>query len=243
LTDVDWAAIATGVADSTQRDILWPRLRDEKRFRYGGMPTGIATHPENYESWEFSYADTMDLAAMGRVWYLECWARARMGDGQGLVDAILPVCTMGREHDYHWRERYGKDGGYGAEKYCEYPANLIRVVQRFLFGVEHRLDGSLALAPTVPDSYWDAGFGQTLVWRDRRLAYWMHGDRIRGEYAGPEMLTVRVKFQEAVAEGAISMHADGRELESRIEEGFAVFDLPSSPGDQPCSFEVRLNGN
>lgn len=65
LTDVDWSAIATGVAGAEQRALLWPQLKDEKRFYYGGMPTGIATRPETYEKWECG--DRMDLAAMGRV--------------------------------------------------------------------------------------------------------------------------------------------------------------------------------
>ena len=54
LTDVDWAAIATGVVTPQQRAILWPQLKDEKLFHYGGMPTGIATLPESYEGWEFA---------------------------------------------------------------------------------------------------------------------------------------------------------------------------------------------
>ena len=240
LTDVDWSAIATGAADPEQRDILWPQLRNEKLFRYGGMPTAIATHPETYESWEFSYDDTMDLAAMGRVWYLECWARARMGDGEGLADSIQQVCAMGRENGYYWRERYGKDGGYGAEKYCEYPANLIRVVQRFLLGVGHRLDGSLALAPTVPDAFWDAGFGQTLAWHERRLTYEMRRDRIRGEYAGPGTQELRVRFQAPQSEGAVRVQVEGHPMTSRIEDGWVIFDLPSAPAEEPCSFEAQL---
>jgi hypothetical protein len=95
LTDVDWSALATGVAGAGQRALLWPRLKDEKRFCYGGMPTGIATLPETYETWECG--DRMDLAAMGRVWYLEAWARARMGDAAGLIDSIRRVCKVGRE--------------------------------------------------------------------------------------------------------------------------------------------------
>ena len=184
LTDVDWCAIATGAASAGQRACLWPRLKDEKRFYYGGMPTGIATFPETYKPWESTYSDTMDLAAMGRVWYLEAWARARMGDGQGLVDSIQRVCKAGRENDYYWQERYNEKGGYGAEKYCEYPANLIRIVQNFLFGVEMGLDGTLTFDPTVPEKYWKNGFGQTLVWRDRRLQYKMRQGQITGTYCG-----------------------------------------------------------
>ncbi len=67
LTDVDWASIALEAATPEQRDILWPKLIGERRFYYGGMPTGIATLPETYEDWEFSHPRRHDLAAMGRV--------------------------------------------------------------------------------------------------------------------------------------------------------------------------------
>ncbi|NQU41615.1 MAG: hypothetical protein HQ523_16850 [Lentisphaerae bacterium] len=132
LTDVDWAAVATGVLRPEQESILWPILRRDPGFLYGGMPTGIATRPETYEAWEFSHNDRMDLAAMGRVWYLECQARARMGDRKGLMDSLYRVCKVGRENGYNWRERYNAQGGFGVEWYCEYPANLIRVVHRFV---------------------------------------------------------------------------------------------------------------
>ncbi len=76
LTDVDWAALATGVALPAQEALLWPQLRGEQAFYYGGMPTGISTRPETYEDWEFAHPDRHDLAAMGRVWYLEAWCAA-----------------------------------------------------------------------------------------------------------------------------------------------------------------------
>ena len=98
LTDVDWSAIAMGMASPRQIIVLWPRLKDEKRFYYGGMPTGIATLPETYEDWEFDTGpgDRHDLAAMGRVWYLECWARAQMGDSKGLVNSIRQGLSGGQ---------------------------------------------------------------------------------------------------------------------------------------------------
>ncbi len=195
LTNVDWAAIATRVASTEQIAKVWPQLKDEKRFYYAGMPAGIATLPRTYESWEFTYNDRMDLAAMGRVWYLECWARARMGDGRGLVGSIRKVCQAGKDHGYYWRERYTEKGGHGAEKYCEYPANLIRIVQRFLLGVDFGLDGSLLVAPTAPEEFWNAGFGQTLVWRGRTLSYRMWPDRIVGDYAGGSLQRLCVKLR------------------------------------------------
>ncbi len=238
LTDVDWSAIATGVATAQQRALLWPRLKDEKKFYYGGMPTGIATLPSSYESWEFTHDDRMDLAAMGRVWYLESWARARMADGQGLLDSIRRVAQVGREHGYYWRERYNEQGGYGAEKYCEYPANLIRIVQRFLLGVEHRLDGGLALAPTVPAKFWETGFGQTLSWQGRRLSYRMQRDSMQGDYSGQTAQPLWVRLDKPPTEAA-RVEINGREADPRIEDGWLVVVLPAADGERPCHFEIR----
>ena len=127
LTDTNWAALAFGVATAGQQASVWPRLKDEPRFYYGGMPCGIATEPDTYELWEFAYPDRQDLAAMGRVWYVECQARARMGDASGLVASIRRVAQVGRDAGYFWRERYSAKGGYGVEKYCEYPASAYPV--------------------------------------------------------------------------------------------------------------------
>jgi predicted GH43/DUF377 family glycosyl hydrolase len=240
LTDVDWSAIATGVATAEQRAALWPQLKEEKRFYYGGMPTGIATLPQSYEKWESTYGDTMDLAAMGRVWYLESWARARMGDAQGLLESIQRVCKVGRENGYYWRERYNEKGGYGAHKYCEYPANLIRIVQRFLLGVEFRLDGTLVLAPTAPADFWKRGFGQTLSWRDRSLQYRMEQDRITGTYwGGSQQLAVRLApgAGEAVIRGTI----DGQNIKAEREGDLVLVTLPSASARQACRFEIALD--
>jgi hypothetical protein len=194
LTDSNWAALAFGMATAQQQPVLWNRLKDEKRFYYGGMPTAIATDPGSYEAWEFSYPDRMDLAAMGRVWYLEAAARARMGDAAGLLDSIVRVCRAGRDGGYFWRERYGERGGYGAEKYCEYPANLIRIVQRFLYGVEFRLNGTVVLAPTATREFWERGFGQAMAWRGRVLEYRMQRDRVSGTYLGSEAQRLEIRM-------------------------------------------------
>lgn len=136
LTDVDWAAIATAAAAPEQVAVLWPQLRECAGFLYGGMPTGISTRPETYEDWEMQGVDRHDLAAMGRVWYLECWARSRMGDREGIVASLRRVAEVGRANDWYWKERYHPPGGGKTagdmNKYVEYPANLIRIVHRFL---------------------------------------------------------------------------------------------------------------
>lgn len=239
LTDVDWSAVALDVASAEQLALLWPQLKNENRFYYGGMPTGVAAHPENYESWESTYPDSMDMAAMGRVWHLEAWARARMGDAAGLIDSIQRVCKVGRENGYYWRERYKESGGYGAEKYCEYPANLIRIVQRFLLGVDLRVDGTLTIAPTVPDEWWKEGFGQTLTWRDRRLQYRMQSDRIVGTYWGGAQ-RLGVKLTGAGHAAAVRAIVDGRDSRYEQNNHLLFIDLPAASVQQPCRFEMGL---
>lgn len=244
LTDVDWAALALDVATPEQRAVLWPKLKDEPRFHYGRMPTGIATRPEIYEDWEFSHPDRHDLAAMGRVWYLEAQARARMGDAEGLLKGLQAVSRVGREHGYHWHERYHPDakGGCtaaGTPKYCEYPANLIRIVQRFLLGVELHLDGSVVLAPTVPAAFWDQGFGQTLSWRGRSLAYRFERDRIVGTYSGDGTQRVAVRLRPVETLEPVRAAIGDRVAEVARPGDLAIVNLPASPANKPSRFEVE----
>jgi len=235
LTDTNWAALAWGVATPEQVSALWPKMQRETRFYYGGMPAGIATEPALYEAWEFPYPDKMDLASMGRVWYLECQARARAGDADGLIESIRRVCRAGRENGYYWRERYGEKGGYGAEKYCEYPANLIRIVQRFLLGVDLRLDGSVALAPTAPAEFWQRGFGQTLSWRGRILEYRMTRDRMAGSYAGGSPQSLAVRFG---VSGRVRARLNGRSVPCENDDGMYRVTLPASSENRPCRFVI-----
>jgi hypothetical protein len=244
LTDVDWSALATGVADPEQIAVLWPRLREERRFYYGGMPTGIATRPEAYEDWEFSHPDRYDLAAMGRVWHVECRARARMGDGEGIVESLRRVCEVGRAGGYYWRERYRPDGrgGHlpsGASKYCEYPANLIRIVHRLLLGIEHGLDGSLTLAPTVPDCYRERGFGATLSWRGARLSWRFEKGRVTGDYAGETARNLRLTGRDRISGTEIAVTEHGRPVKvAREEKGLGIA-LPPAPRGRPFRFKVE----
>jgi hypothetical protein len=137
LSDVNWAAVAFGVADTKQTRRLWPKLLSDKAFWTGGMPTETVTKPFDYEDWEFSdpipsgIPRLNDVAAMGRAWYLEACACRRMGDRGRLVESVKEVCEAAA--DGYWRERYHPIAGgsvepAGAGKYCEYPAVLVRVV-------------------------------------------------------------------------------------------------------------------
>ncbi len=138
LSDVNWGAVAFGLADERRLDRLWPRLMAEPAFWAGDMPTQVVTKPFAYEKWEFSRsvdcpADPLnDVAAMGRVWYLKALACRRMKARARLVDSVLKVCRAAKGDGY-WRERYhlkpdGSVSPDGSQKYCEYPAVLVRVV-------------------------------------------------------------------------------------------------------------------
>lgn len=137
LSDTNWAAVAFGIAGPNHLKKLWPRLMAETGFWYGGMPTGTITKPFTIEEWEndpvpFDIPSlTNDVAAMGRAWYLEALAYKRMKERDRLIESTRKVCEAAK--DGYWRERYHpmRDGSYatgGAEKYCEYPAVLIRIV-------------------------------------------------------------------------------------------------------------------
>ena len=138
LSDVNWAAVAFGLADEQKLERLWPRLMAEPAFWAGEMPTQLVTKPFAYEKWEFSRSadcpgDPLnDVAAMGRVWYLEAMACRRMKARARLVDSVLKVCRAAKGEG-HWRERYhlkpdGSVSADGSQKYCEYAAVLARVV-------------------------------------------------------------------------------------------------------------------
>jgi hypothetical protein len=138
LSDVNWAAVAFGVATDEHLKKLWPRLIEEKGFWLGGMPTLTVTKPFAYEGWEQNFGPPCpvpplnDVAAMGRAWYLDAMACKRMKAHDRLIESARKVCKAAKA-DGFWRERYHpqKDGtvkAAGAPKYCEYPAVLVRVV-------------------------------------------------------------------------------------------------------------------
>lgn len=137
LSDVNWAAVAFGVATDEQLKTLWPRLVEAKEFWWADMPTQAVTKPFAYADWELNFwapcpaPPLNDVAAMGRVWYLEAMACKRMKAHDRLVESVRKVCRAAM--DGFWRERYhpqndGTVKAYGAAKYCEYPAVLVRLV-------------------------------------------------------------------------------------------------------------------
>jgi hypothetical protein len=138
LSDVNFAAIAFGLADDAQAAKTWPLLTADTGFWAGDIPTQSVSKPLTYQTWEyheplpFGAPPTKVAAAMGRVWYLETLACLRMGDTKRLIDSTRLVCRAASKDGY-WRERYqvqpnGKVAPVGADRYCEYPAVIVRTV-------------------------------------------------------------------------------------------------------------------
>ena len=106
LSDVNWAAVAFDVVTDTQLELLWPRLMDEPGFWLGGMPTQIVTKPFAYEPWEYHeplpfpvMSPVHDIAAMGRVWYLEATACRRRHAYERLIESLRRVCRAAKMTD------------------------------------------------------------------------------------------------------------------------------------------------
>jgi hypothetical protein len=141
LSDVNWAAVAWELASPEQLEALWPRLMREQGFWTGGMPTQLVTRPQAYEPWEYPeplpfehvHGPVYDVAAMGRVWFLEAMACLRMKQHDRLRESVRLVCAMGQSDGWKWHERYhaqpdGTVKSAGPGGYCEYAAVLVRVV-------------------------------------------------------------------------------------------------------------------
>ena len=144
VSDVNWAAAAFDLATPAQADALWPRMMAATSLWHGDMPTLTVSKPFSYEEWEWwesqedvGFAHTRgplyDVAAMGRVWYLEVQACLKRGEKKRVRDSVVKVCRRGLADDGFWFERYhplqvAKTDATGPKGYCEYPAILARTV-------------------------------------------------------------------------------------------------------------------
>ncbi|MFI5355800.1 MAG: hypothetical protein ACHQ4G_00550 [Opitutales bacterium] len=144
LSDVNWAAVAYDVATPAEADALWPRMIAEPAFWHGGMPTQTVSKPFTYQEWEFHYAHEdigftipngplYDVAAMGRVWFLEWQACVKRGETKRVREAAVRVARTGLANGGFWQERYhplqvARVDATGPKGYCEYPSIFVRAV-------------------------------------------------------------------------------------------------------------------
>lgn len=141
LTDVDFAAVGLNIATDEQAEIVWKQIKDEKSFWWGGMPTQTVNIPFRYEDWELNEAlpfelaggRLYDVAAMGRVFYLDMLSCMRLHDFDRLRKAVRLICQRGKQNGWYWYERYhaiedGTAKESGPAGYCEYASVLVRSV-------------------------------------------------------------------------------------------------------------------
>ena len=247
LTDTDWASIALCIATREQTEILYPQLSNDKGFIYGTMPAGISTKPQTYEDWEFAHPDRYDLGAMGRVWYLTAMANAERHDSTNLVAGLHAVAEQGKKNDFYWHERYHPSDNEenhpaGPITYCEYPANFIRIVQRFLLGIDICIDGVIVLAPNVPDDYWQKGFGQEIRLPTRTLSYSCSSDKIKGTWQGKNNQSLRIRLCGSPFHSSpCKVTIDGKTTNGIVENGMLFLDLPES--EHTIDWEVIWNND
>lgn len=140
-TDVDWCAIGCGLADEEQKAKLAPKLLQDENFWWGDMPTQAVTKPYLFREWEMPApvgftphgGPIYDIAAIGRIFYVEMTACKVLGETERIKQAVKLVCRRGLEDGGYWRERYHMlqnrtAYGAGPKGYCEYPAVLTRII-------------------------------------------------------------------------------------------------------------------
>jgi len=108
----------------------------------------------------------------------------------------------------------------GSREYCEYPANFIRIMQRFVFGIDLRLDGSLAISPTAAGrSIGNKGFGQVLVWPQAADAIQNAGKQDRRQFRGLFTAEGIRKITEIFSGTGVNSTIDGLSVDVIEEDG------------------------
>ena len=139
LSDVNWAAVAFGVADGRKLERLWPRLMGEPAFWVGDMPTQLVTKPFTYEKWESTSRcrchrrpaqrrgrDGAGLVSGGHGLPADESPRAPGGFGAQSVPGRRKTAAIGASAIILKPD--GTVSPDGSQKYCEYAAVLVRVV-------------------------------------------------------------------------------------------------------------------
>ena len=126
----------------------------------------------------------------------------------------------------------------GAEKYCEYPANFLRIVNQFLLGIDLRRDGSVVLAPTVTDEFWDRGFGHVLRRQGALITYRLQRHQIDITYEGLAEQRLGVRFPDSSENRPWKFVDPATTCTMREEDGLLWITLPPAPAASPGQIEV-----
>ena len=89
--------------------------------------------------------------------------------------------------------------------------------------------------------FWKKGFGQTLIWRERRLQYRMQRGRIAGTYCGGSQ-RLGIRLSTDARETVVRISFNGRAATAERDGNFAFLTLPAASTQQVCRFEIILSG-
>jgi hypothetical protein len=203
MTDTNYAAVGFGIACPERAERVWHyfKSRESSFYRVGDLsaPTWIAEKAETYGPHELNKrAPYKDCVAMARIWRYDALMRHRMGDGEGLYRTLCHAHALvdrpsGGGSGF-FAERYalgrfqpGDEAQATVEKYAEYPAVYnSTIVQQTLLGLEVDHEGTVTVAPCVPEDWYRQGFGADGcgLLKDRDLGFNYFEDRIEGWVSG-----------------------------------------------------------
>ena len=112
-------------------------------------------------------------------------------------------------------------------------------MNRFLLGIDFRLDGSILLAPDVTPAFWNRGFGHVLHVRRAVIEFRLHRDGIDVTYSGSvaQRLGVRFPGNEDVASWKVTRQDAPCQISE--EGGIVWLVLPSTSDASPYRFRVQ----
>lgn len=258
MTDTSMAMVAFGVADRPRAERVWQYFKEHESSFYevNGLraPTWIAEKAEAYGPSELNRrAPHKDCVAMARTWRYDALMRRRMRDGEGLVRTIRDANVL-----YHrpsgggvglFAERYGLGRFQPGDEaqatipaYAEYPAVYnSTVVQQCLLGLDVDVRGTIRIEPCVPESWYEAGFGQEGcgAMSGHEVGFSYHADRVDVWIAGSGgSRSLRVRLPPALNGRRVMVRRGGKPVAFQ-RHGDAVEFSVGRQGPARAQFELR----
>ncbi len=249
MTDTNFAMVAFDVADDQQALKIWSYFREHESSFYevNGLfaPTWIAEKTETYGASDLNKrAPYKDCVAMARIWRYDALMRQRMKDGKGVhrtlgyANALFDRPSGGGAGWF--AERYGlgrfqpgDEAQATIPKYAGYPAiyNAI-IVQEVLLGMNVDVNGVIKISPSVPEDWYDIGFGQEGcgVLHNHKLGFTYNRNRFKGTLSGPQgRKTLSVQLPPGIKSQTCSLLVNDKKAKFRSIGTQVVFtiDLPA----------------
>ena len=258
MTDTNFAMVAFDIANEEQAKSVWSYFRKHESSFYdvNGLkaPTWIAEKAETYAKTELNKrAPYKDCVAMARIWRYDALMRKRMKDNSGIHR------TLGYANKLFDRpsgggagwfaERYGlgrfqpgDEAQATISKYAGYPAiyNAI-IVQEGLLGMSVDVHGAIKISPSVPEDWYNIGFGQQGcgLLHQHRLGFTYNRNQFDGTLRGPQgMKTLSILLPPGINSKTCSLLVDGKKTKFRLIGSQVIFEI-ELPLGKDVHFSLR----